>query len=280
MMRFILRSLFYLIALLVVVYFALSFYVDYQLPKKDFSSAYHDCRKVWTARGLYGDGIDQNSIQSIGKAFDEGAMGVEVDIHYDVELKDYIVSHDYPYNKKNGRILPLSELFDAIGAGHYFWLDFKKIRHLDHDQALQAVARLQEISKNNQVNERIYVEGENPTNLTIFNNAGFHTIFDTHPLPESIPVLSSFAITIYKMVFYFGNYTVMGMEYGELNDPVYGPKTRAQLGNIPVFLYHLPVDERLVDEMLTLKNVRAFIVGNNQSVNFYDRDACAATASR
>ena len=279
-MRFILRGFFYFLMLLVVIYFSLSFYVDYQLPKKDFSSAYNDCRKIWTARGLYGDGIDQNSIQSIGKAFDEGAMGVEVDIHYDVKLKDYIVSHDYPYNKKNGRILPLSELFDAIGAGHYFWLDYKNLRSLSYEQALEAVARLKTISQNNQVDERIYVEGENPTNLTHFNNAGFHTIFDTHPLPESFPVLATFAITIYKIVFYFGDYTVMGMEYGDLADPVYGPKTREQLRNIPVFLYHLPVSEPLVEEMLTLKNVRAFIVGNNQSVNFYDKDACKVTASR
>ena len=270
-----LRYFFYFVLLLVGSYFLLAFYVDYQLDKQAFADAYDDCHKVWTARGLYGDGVDQNSIESIAEAFAEGAMGVEVDIHYDVDLQDYIVSHDYPYNKKNGKILPLSDLFDATGDGHYFWLDFKKLRRLSHEQALQAVDRLKAISQRNNLHQRIYVEGENPTNLALFRKAGFHTIFDTHPAPDD-HFLSAFMITVYKIFFYFGDHTVMGIEYGDLVNPVYGPNTRQRLGNVPVFLYHLPVDEALIDEMLALPAVRAFIVGNNQSVNFHSRNACGS----
>ncbi|MBT7044157.1 MAG: hypothetical protein HN977_02095, partial [Gammaproteobacteria bacterium] len=110
-----------------------------QLAKKDFSDSYNGCHKVWTARGLYGNGIDQNSIESIGAAFDIGAEGVEVDVRYDKKMQDFIVSHDYPYNKKNGKILKLSELFDALGDNHYFWLDYKKLRHLNEEQTQQAI---------------------------------------------------------------------------------------------------------------------------------------------
>jgi hypothetical protein len=270
---FFLKVVFYLIVILVITYFAVAYYVDVQLAKKYFPDAYNDCRKVWTARGIYGEGVDENSIQSIGHAFSEGAMGVEVDIFYDVEMRDYIVSHNFPYQLKNGKILPLSELFDAVGDGHYFWLDFKKLRRLTNQQANEAVQRLKEISAKNGLSERIYVEGENPTNLAHFRKAGFHTIFDTHPEPDN-SFFEPFMITVYKMFYYFGDHTVMGMEYGDIDNPVFGPNTRRRLGDIPVFLYHVPVDEALLDELLSIKSVRAFIVGNNQSVNFHYKNAC------
>ena len=257
----------------VIAVFLLGKYVDFRLARKDFSDVYDDCHKVWTARGIYGDGVDENSIESIGHAFAEGALGVEVDVFYDVALNDFIVSHNFPYQLKNGRILPLSELFDALGDGHYFWLDFKKLRRLTKTQALQAVQRLQQISQKNQLHERIYVEGETPINLAHFRKAGFHTIFDTHPAPSG-GMLAAAMITLYKIFFYFGEHSVMGMEYGELDRPVYGAATRKRLGRTPVFLYHVPVDEALLDELLGIEAVRAFIVGNNQSVNFYHKNAC------
>ena len=269
-----LRYFAYFILFIVVLSYGLTYYVEARLANKDFSASYNDCRKIWTARGLYGEGIEQNSIESINTAFTEGAMGVEVDIFYDVEMQNYIVSHDRPYNKKNGKLLFLYELFDEIGDDHYFWLDFKKMRHLSEDEVKVAIKRLYEISGKNDLSERIYVEGEAPVNISRYRQAGFHTIFDTHPEPESMGLISTIMINAYKIVFYFGDHSVMGIEYGELNDPVYGPKNRKLLANVPVFLYHVPVDEALVDELLALKDVRAFIVGNNQSVNFYSKNNC------
>ena len=38
------------------------------------------------------------------------AKGVEIDMFYDSELNNYVVSHDYPYNLKNGSVLTLFEL--------------------------------------------------------------------------------------------------------------------------------------------------------------------------
>ncbi len=271
-----LRIVFYFLILLTGIYFVLGYYVDSRLASKVYPNSYNDCHKVWTARGLYGGGVDQNSIESIRHAFDEGAMGVEVDIRYDLELKDYIVSHDYPYNKKNGKILFLSELFDALGDHHFFWLDFKAIRRLTEEQAIEAAARLTAISQKNDLKNRIYIESSNPTNLSLFKQAGFHSIFDTQPAPSN-HFLAPFMITMYKIFFYFGDYSVMGMEYGELKNPIYGSETRKRLGNIPVFLYHLPVDEDLINEILRLKAVRVFIVGNNQSVNFHSKNACSTS---
>jgi len=268
-----LQILFIVLLVPVILVFVLGKYVDYKLKTKDLSDVYSDCHKVWTARGIYSDGIDENSIESIGHAFSEGALGVEVDVFYDVELNDYIVSHNYPYQLKHGRILHLSEIFDALGDDHYFWLDFKKLRRLSKPQALQAVQRLQQISQKNNLPQRIYVEGETPINLAWFRKAGFHTIFDTHPAPSGT-LLAVAMITLYKILYYFGNHSVMGMEYGSLERPVYGLATRKRLGRVPVFLYHVPVNESLVDDLLKIDAVRAFIVGNNQSVNFHHKNDC------
>jgi len=273
---FLLKTLLTLVVLLTIAFFAVGAYVDRQLEKRDFGDAYQDCHKIWTARGLYGDGVPQNSIQSIAAAFEAGARGVEVDIRYDKKLGDYIVSHDYPYNLKQGKLLTLKQLFDELGPrypGRYYWLDFKRIRYLGEHRA-EAVRRLGEISGDNGVRDFIYVEGEAPQALAPFRDAGFHSIFDTHPAPERMGFLSAFMIGFYKMVYYFGDFTVMGMEYGSLEDPVYGPTTRERLGRLPVFLYHVPVDAALIDELLPLPAVRAMIVGNNQSVNFHQRNAC------
>ncbi len=268
-----LQIIFIVILLPVIMVYVLAKYVDFRLSRKKNFDVYDDCHKVWTARGIYGEGVDENSIESIGHAFREGARGVEVDVFYDVGLNDFIVSHNFPYQLKNGRILHLSELFDALGDDHYFWLDFKKLRRLSKPQALRAVQRLKQISSKNNLHQRVYVEGETPINLAHFRKAGFHTIFDTHPA-SSGGMLAAAMISLYKIFYYFGDHSVMGMEYGDIDRPVYGEATRKRLGSLPVFLYHVPVDESLVDELLKMDAVKAFIVGNNQSVNFYHKNAC------
>ena len=73
-MKFI-RYTAYFIALVVLASYAMVFYVDHQLSRKDYSDSYNDCRKVWSARGLYGNGVEQNSIPSMKAAFSAGAMG-------------------------------------------------------------------------------------------------------------------------------------------------------------------------------------------------------------
>ena len=268
----VLEIIFYLLIVLIVSIFTLSFYVNYRLSIRSHSEAYDDSRKVWTARGIYGEGVEENSIESIRHAFDEGAMGVEVDVFYDVEMNDFIVSHNRPYLLVKGKLLTLKELFDALGEGHYFWLDFKKLRFLTHLQALQAVHRLKIISAKNGVHQRVYVEGETPINLALFRKAGFHTIFDTHPTADN-NFLTPFVIAVYKIFYYFGDHTVMGMEYGSVDKPVYGKNTQKRLGRLPVFLYHVPVDENLLDDLVEIQAVRALIVGNNQSVNFHYKKA-------
>lgn len=268
------KFLFYLIILLVLTYFGLLFYVDYELSKTNYAESYNDCNKVWSSRGLYGDDIDQNSIESISAAFAEGAKGVKVDVRYDTGMKDFIVSEDFPYNKKNGELLKLSELFEAVGEENYFWLDFKKLRLLNDLQTQDAIQKLYDMSQQNSLYERLYVASEAPFKLAYYENAGLHTIFDSYSVPESKNYLSAFLINTYKIAYYFGNFSVMGMEYGDLNDPVFGPETREYLKHVPLFLYHVPENADLVDELMLIKSVRVMLVGSNESNNFHKKNTC------
>ncbi len=266
------------LGLMMILTFAiLNAYVNRQLAKASFT-AVDDCHKVWSARGSYSNEIEQNSVASIQKAFDLGAVGVEVDVYFDRDLSDFIVSHDEPYVLKDGKILTLEELFAQIDEVHYYWLDFKKLRRLNRKQVQAAVSRLKAISDPYGLQNHIYVEGENPSNLAHFRRAGFRTIFDTHPLADDTWI-NAIVLAGYKMLFYFGEHSVMSMKYGDLDKPIYGSNTQRSLAGIPVFLYHVPVDETLVSDLLAKDSVRAMLVGRDQSVNLHHMNDCESVPS-
>ena len=267
-----------LIGLSIVGYFALTSYVNYRLEQRSDYRAYDSCQKVWSARGLYQkgseNGVRENSVESIALAFSKGASGVEIDVHYDLQLKKFVASHSYRYREQKGSLLTLKEIFDAVDDDGYYWLDYKNSRWLNPEQTGDAIARLKEITARGDLRDRVYIEGADPINLPLYRQAGFNTIFDIHPPVDSLP-LTTFVLNIYKVAFYFGGHTVMAMAYGSVDEPIYGPDTQKLLGNIPIFLYHVPDDAALLDELIASESVRAFLVGRDLSVNRFNKNACS-----
>jgi hypothetical protein len=268
-----------LIGLTLLGYFSLTSYVNYKLEQRTEYQTYDSCQKVWSARGLYQkeveNGVMENSIESVALAFARGGSGVEIDVRYDPELKKFFVTHDYPYIPQNGKLLTLKEMFDAVGGdgnGH-FWLDYKNVRWLNREQTQEAVARLLEITAKGNLRERVYVEASDPINLPRYREAGLNTIFDVHPPKDALPI-TSFVMNIYKVAFYFGGHSVMGMAHGSVAEPNYGPDTRQSLGNIPVFLYHVPNDTELLKSLIARKQVRVTLVGRDISVGRFELDLC------
>ncbi len=270
--------LIFIISTLMISYFFMVTFVDHRLKDRSYAGIYNDCHKVWAARGLVVEGPNitpdgtQNSIESIGLAFSKGARGTEVDHYYDTELKQFIVSHDRPYNLKNGSLLTLETLFNSVGKAGFFWLDFKNLRKLNKEEANAAVLRLEAITSQQGLKKRIYVEGEGPLNLSLFRQAGFNTILDTHPLSDSNP-FTPMVINLYKALFYFGEFTVMAMNYGEIDDPIYGPQTQKSMGDIPVFIYHVVDDAELLSALSASASVRVILV-ENHSLNRYQLNSC------
>jgi len=257
-------------------------YVDEHLEKNRDTKIYDSCYKVWSSRGLYRNYHNQNSIQSFVNAFKKGALGAEVDFHYDVKTDRFIISHDHPvkdsngnlvYTKKNGKLLTLEALFNVVGKGHYFWLDYKNLDKLSTAETQQAIARLLYITQGDGIRERLYIEGSNPLLLSMYTDAGLRTILGIHPLRES-NLLSSIVVNGYKMAYYFNNISGLALAYGSVNDPIYGAKTEKSLGNIPLFLFHVPDDQKLLHQLVHNKRVKVLLVGRDKSLNRFHINSC------
>lgn len=270
------------VMLIVVAYNATILYVENNLQINQYENIYDDCHKVWSARGFYKNYAEQNSISSFSRAFSLGSKGAEVDLYFDVKSERFIISHDRPkksakgellYTEKEGSILTLEKLINTVGKDHYFWLDYKNLDRLSDENTAKAIARLSKISEFDSIKSRLYIEGSNPFILSKYTDAGFNTIFGIHPSYEK-NILSSVALNIYKMAYYFNNITAFAMSYGLVENPIYGSKAQKTLKGIPVFLFHVPDDEELIKSLMNKAEVRALLAGRDLSLNRADLDVC------
>lgn len=257
-------------------------YVDKQLKDNNDDSIYSNCHKVWAARGLYKTHSEQNSIVSMQRAFAKGALGVEVDLYYDVKMDRFIISHDKPvrdkegnlkYTEKNGELLTLEALLQTVGEGHYFWIDYKNLDKLSVQESNHAIKRLLSIIPEAIFRKSLYIEGSNPFRLSMYTDAGFRTILGIHPLRES-SLFSSIVINGYKLGYYFSNITGVALAYGSIDNPIYGEETEKSLASIPTFLFHVPDDNALLHTLVTKSSVRVFLVGRDISLNRFHINNC------
>lgn len=270
------------VSFVIVSYFLTVVYVDAQLAKRSYPEIINSCNKVWATRGLVTDHENRlnnaNSIESVTLALQSGAIGVEIDVYFDLDIGDYVVSHDRPYNLKDGHILTLKELFQSVKYRGYYWLDFKKMTRLNETQMRQAVERLQDITIDTGLSSRVYVESEHPKNVAFFHRGGFHSILDTQPLPDSY-IGTELIHNVYKIIFYFGNFSVMGIGYGELDDPVFNSTSYRVLKDVPIFVYHVPNDEVLILNLAAQKNVRV-ILNSDETVNMFSINSCQSISTQ
>ncbi|UTP73406.1 hypothetical protein NLG07_03975 [Alteromonas sp. LMIT006] len=251
-------------------------YVDNQLALRQSALSLDYCDKAWSTRGLVTDSSirlqQANSIEAINLAIDNGARGVEVDVYFDVEMGQYVVSHDKPYNLKNGELLSLEKLFAQLQKPIYMWLDFKKLTRLNTKEVAQAVARLTAITVNTAMANKVVIETEHPVKLAAFSDAGFMTMLDTQPLPESY-IGTAFVHNFYKLVYYFFDFTVMGTNFGKLDDPVYNSVSEDVLRDVPMFIYHVPNDKALITRLARMGNVQV-VLNTDETANAFVLPGC------
>ena len=276
------KSVFIFFLLIVIGYNATNFYVDKKIAQQHNEVTYNSCHKIWSARGLYNSKEEQNSIVGLQNAFDRGASGAEFDFYYDVKMDKFIVSHEKPkqdvdgnliYVKKAGKLLTLESLFEAVGEGHYFWLDYKNLDRISSSETQKAIARLNEITQDNSLKERLYLEGSNPFRLADYSEAGFNTLFAGRPLPEN-NILATISANIFKMAYYFNDLSAITMKYGEQENPYYGVKAQIALKGVPIFLFHVDDDESLLNELVKKEDVRVILVGRDMSLNRFYINNC------
>ena len=264
-----------LLVISIILWNATIYYIDQHIAEKYDDTVYNSIHKIWIARGLYNFRGEENSITAIQRAFDAGASGVEVDFYYDIKSNRFIVSHDKSinsktseliYEKKDGKILTLEELFLSTGKDHHFYLDYKNLDRITYEETQEAIKRLEKITQFDDLKKRVYIEGSHPFKLPMYTDAGFKTLFGIHPLPEKNP-LSSIVVNAYKMVYYFKNITAIALNYGKINDPIYGPKTEKLLKDIPIFVFHTPIDEDFLRLLIEKKDVKMILPGGGISIN-------------
>lgn len=264
-----------LLVISIILWNATIYYIDQHIAEKYDDTVYNSIHKIWIARGLYNFREEENSITAIQRAFDAGASGVEVDFYYDKKSNRFIVSHDkfindktseIKYEEKDGKTLTLEELFLTTGKDHYFYLDYKNLDRITYAETENAIKRLEKITKFDDLKKRVYIEGSHPFKLPMYTDAGFKTLFGIHPLPEKNP-FSSIVTNAYKIVYYLQNITAIALNYGEIDDPVYGPKTEKLLKNIPTFVFHTPIDENFLRLLIEKKDVKMILPGGGISIN-------------
>lgn len=151
--------------------------VDYLFINKTSSSVffYNQSEKVWGHRGYFKN-QEENSINAFREAFNMGAKGTELDIYFDIELKDFVVSHDFPYNTKGAQLLMLADVFKAFDKDKYFWLDFKNLESMSEKEVQNSIVKMTALS-NKYVLKKIIIESKNINNLNFYSKAGFNTSY-------------------------------------------------------------------------------------------------------
>ncbi len=187
---------------------------------------YNGCYKVWGHRGYFKD-YPENSIESFSEAFDRGAHGVELDIFFDNNLQDFIVSHDYPYNLVNGKLLTLENVFSAVGKRGYFWVEFKQLDAVpDVDLVVDKMERL--IKKFNLM-DKVIIESPKGILLRKFSKKSIHTSYWLDkPTYRFMFWIKDFQ---YRSLIGFSNFSAISMSHRYYNH------TKKKYSHLPIHLY-------------------------------------------
>jgi hypothetical protein len=224
---------------------------------------YDGCNKVWGHRGYFKD-HESNSLPGIRQAFDLGAQGVELDVHYDVESDRFIVSHDYPYKLKDGRLLLLENVFRESGERGYFWLDFKNLRRLKRKDAKKAAKNLVSMLENHNLNSKVIVESKSFQNLSIFSRVGLHTSYWISINRHDNAFLAKIKVFGHKARFLYGKFSAVSLNY--LN---FTPYVQESFSGIPVHIFTLNRKSDVLKYLLR-NNIKVIL----SDENYFSLNAC------
>jgi glycerophosphoryl diester phosphodiesterase len=230
--------------------------INYKFENLKIKHFYLGEYKVWAHRA-YDNYEKENSINSINKAITKGAKGIELDLWYDNEIKDFVVSSNYPYKLENGKLLKFNELLNKIPNNIYFWLDFKNLSYMSRYDAEISGKHLLKILTNHNIKDKCIVESKNPINLSIFSGLGIFTCIEIEPKNYSNWFKYNLMLCKWKLSFIFGNISGISLYFKQ-----YGEKILKDLPNVPIYLW--TVNDR--------EEITKFINDNSVKVILTDSD--------
>ena len=227
-----------LVTILLIVPILLIFvFINYKFYSLTPTNLIYDgCHKVWGHRGYHKD-YPQNSIESFSEAFNRGAHGVELDIFFDVDLQDFIVSRDYPYNLKNNELLTLEKVFSSIGNKGYFWIDFKQLGSVPKIDIV--IDKLENLLMKYNLFEKVIIESPKGVRLRRFAQRGMHTSYWLQPSSNKLLFwIKEFG---YRAVIAFSNFSAISMD-----SSAYTTYIKRNYSHLPIHLFTVNDKQDLV----------------------------------
>ncbi|MCJ7501423.1 hypothetical protein MUP29_14360 [bacterium] len=258
------KKYFATVVAVVLMVLSLVLYVNRSFTRLKVTPFYDGCSKVWGHAGYFKD-HGKNSLPGIRQAFDLGAKGVELDVHFDVESGRFIVSHNYPYKLKDGKLLLLEDVFRESGKRGYFWLDFKNLKRLRRKEARRSSRSLLDMLKTYDLEEKVIVESKSALNLSIFSKAGIHTSYWISVNREKDGFGTSLRVFSFKVMFLYGRFSAVSIDHRN-----YTPLVDETFSHLPVHIFTLNNEEEVL-KYLYRKNVKVIL----SDENYYGLDGCS-----
>lgn len=199
------KKYFFLCILLVVIVFLLAVtllspVLDKKLATMEINPLSGRRGEVWGHAGYTAGGAAANSAAALDAAVERQLQGVELDIHYDHELKDFVVAHDPDYDKKTA--VPLDEVLGEFGSLPGFWLDFKNLSGQPPWRVPRISESLASLLDRYGCRDKTLVESRNPVYLSLLADNGIQTAY--HLSISTIPVVLRIQEFLYKSIFIYG----------------------------------------------------------------------------
>ncbi len=243
------------IAVFVGLYTVLAFvyylYVTVRFSNKIPKSPIANTPQVWAHKG-YHKGVTPNSLKAVQKAHESGVDGIEIDVHFDLELNRFVVSHNKPYRKHNGRLLFLEDVFKTSFKG-YYWLDFKNI---SEDNLSAAANRAKLLINRFELKGRLFFESWHRKEISVFSNMGFQTLYWMSLEYETGSFKHFQEVFAIKSLVVKSNFVALSGNYE--NFLKYSTGT---FEGFPIFLFTLN-DKKLINKFFEDQNVKVILTDN------------------
>lgn len=252
------------VIVLISLLLSLVLYVNASFLNMEVNPFYDDsCKKIWGHRGYFKN-QEMNSLGSFKEAFDFGAPGVELDIFYGIEKKQFLVLREYSGEKKEADTLLLEDVFLEMGDRGYFWLDFKNMVDMSRDETTAASLRMRELLDRYGLLEKVIVESKNAWNLAIFSALNIHTSYWINVNLRDNALMAWLKVFRHKARFVYGKFSAVSINY--LN---FTPYVQTAFSGIPVHIFTLNRQSD-VHEFMQRKNVK--IILSDQK--YYSMSVC------
>lgn len=238
--------LFFTLAILVItILLGIGVHLSYS-TKNDFLQ--NTPLQVWAHRG--GGNLDTpNSIAGIKRAIYAGVTGLEIDIFFDKDLNDFVVSHNKPYDKIADNIQKLSQVLSFYPQKLYLWLDFKNLSLFN---AKHAIIKLNYLMQKYKLDKnKIIIESTNWYSLRDFSQESFQTCF--WPNISQHGHIQRLRVIFTRAIIGFSNFSAISAHYEN-----YQRTYQKYLSDIPTMVFTVN-DLKTMEEFKTKNNVKVIL---------------------